>query len=65
MITDFNFIPSAELLEAIRIITGIDPFDDVNVIRSALRDPATAASIERLRKVLVARQGAARLGRAA
>jgi hypothetical protein len=56
--SDFNFTPSAELLEAVRIITGIDPFDDPNIIRTALRDSSTTASIERLRKVLAERQSA-------
>jgi hypothetical protein len=42
-----QFLPSAELLEAIRIVTGVDPFDDPDTVRKALGDPETAPTIER------------------
>jgi hypothetical protein len=43
-----HFHPSAELLEAIRLVTGVDPFDDPDIIRTALRDPGTAPKIARV-----------------
>jgi hypothetical protein len=43
-----RFSPSQEMLEAIRRVTGVDPFDDPGVILKALRDPALAPEIERL-----------------
>jgi hypothetical protein len=47
--SDLQFNPSREMIEAIRLVTGIDPFDDPSVILKALRDPATAPKIERER----------------
>ena len=53
-----RFIPSAEMVEAIRLVTGVDPFDDPDIIRKALRDPATAPKIEALYERLKAGQPA-------
>jgi hypothetical protein len=43
-----RFIPSAEMLEAIRRVTGVDPLLEPDIILKALRDPATAPKIEAL-----------------
>jgi hypothetical protein len=49
-----SFTPSREMVEAIRLVTGVDPFDDPDIIRKALRDPTTAPKIERLYEQLKA-----------
>jgi hypothetical protein len=40
-----RFIPSAEMVEAIRRVTGVDPFDEPEIILKPLRDPPTAPKI--------------------
>jgi hypothetical protein len=51
-----HFTPSREMVEAIRLVTGVDPFLDPDIILKALRDPATAPRIERLYEQLKAGQ---------
>jgi hypothetical protein len=53
-----RFIPSAEMLEAVRRVTGVDPYFEPDVILKALRDPATAPKIEALYERLKAGRAA-------
>jgi hypothetical protein len=43
-----RFTPSAEMLEAIRTVTGVDPLFEPESVLKPLRDPATAPKIEAL-----------------
>jgi hypothetical protein len=49
-----RFIPSAEMLEAIRAITGIDPFDKPELIIPAITDPVNGPAIKAAYDELVA-----------
>jgi hypothetical protein len=53
---DTPFTPSREMVEAVRLVTGIDPSFEPDIILKALRDPATAPKIERLYAKLKAGQ---------
>jgi hypothetical protein len=53
-----RFNPSAEMLEAIRIVTGVDPLFEPEIVLKALRDPATAPKIEQLYEQLKAGRAA-------